>query len=150
MNAVAIALHAIAAAVWVGGMFFMLVVFRPAVQTLDPEIRASMMRTTLKKFFPWVWMSIVILLLTGYWLVGAFGGFGSVPAYVHIMHLLGWVMIVLFAFMYFKPNKAFQAAIEQGDKAQAMTSLGTVRTIVLVNLVLGLAIFAIVTGGRYL
>lgn len=149
MNSVAIALHSIAAAVWVGGMFFMLVVFRPAVQTLDPEPRAAMMGITLKKFFPWVWMSIVILLLTGYWLVGAFGGFGSVPAYVHIMHVLGWVMVALFAFMYFKPNKAFRAAAEQGDKEQAMKALGTVRAIVLVNLILGLAMFAIVTGGRY-
>ncbi len=149
MNAVAIAIHAIAAAVWVGGMFFMLVVFRPAVQTLEPASRSAMMATTLRKFFPWVWMSIVALLVTGYWLVGALGGFGSVPGYVHIMHMLGWVMIALFAFMYFKPNKVFRAAIEQSDKEQAMKALGTVRTIVTVNFVLGLAMFAIVTGGRY-
>ena len=149
MNSVAIALHAIAATVWVGGMFFVLVVLRPAVQTLDETARAPMMSVTLKKFFPWVWMAIVILLLTGYWLVGAFGGFGSVPVYVHIMHLLGWVMVVLFGYLYFKPTKAFRAALEQGNKDQAMAALGTVRAIVIVNLVLGLAIVAIVTGGRY-
>lgn len=81
--------------------------------------------------------------------MGAFGGFGSVPVYVHIMHLLGWVMVVLFGYLYFKPTKAFRAALEQGNKDQAMAALGTVRAIVIVNLVLGLAIVAIVTGGRY-
>ena len=149
MNSVAIALHAIAAVVWVGGMFFVLVIFRPAVQTLDPAERAAIMSVTLRKFFPWVWMAIVVLLLTGYWLIGAFGGFGSVPVYVHVMHLLGWVMVVLFGLMYFKPNKAFRAAVEQGEKEQAMKALGAVRTIVVINLVLGLAIVAIVTGGSY-
>ena len=149
MNSVAIALHAIAATVWIGGMFFVLVVFRPAVQSLEPASRSAMMALTLKKFFPWVWMSIVILLLTGYWLVGAFGGFGSVPAYVHVMHLLGWVMVALFGFMYFKPNRVFRAELERGNKDQAMKALGTVRTIVVINLILGLAIVAIVTGGRY-
>ena len=150
MNSVAIALHAIAASVWVGGMFFVLVVFRPAVQTLEPDSRAGMMSVTLRKFFPWVWMAIIVLMLTGYWLVGAFGGFGSVPSYVHIMHLLGWIMVALFAFMYFKPNKAFQQALSQGDKEQAMSALGSVRTIVTINFILGLVIVAIVTGGRYL
>jgi len=150
MYSIAIALHAIAAAVWVGGMFFMLVVFRPSVMTLDPAARTPIMATTLRKFFPWVWMAIVVLLITGYLLVGAFGGFGSVPGYVHIMHLLGWVMIGLFAFLYFKPNKAFKLALISGDTETAGKSLNTIRLVVTVNLVLGLALFAIVTGGRYL
>lgn len=149
MYPIAIALHAIAAAVWVGGMFFMLVVFRPSVMTLEPAARTPIMATTLRKFFPWVWMAIVILLITGYALVGAFGGFGSVPGYVHIMHLVGWVMIALFAFLYFKPNKAFRSAVESGNTEVAAKSLNTVRWIVTVNLILGLALFALVTGGRY-
>jgi len=149
MNSVAIALHVIAAAVWVGGMFFMLVVFRPAAQTLEPAPRLAIMATTLRKFFPWVWMAIVILLATGYWLVGAFGGFGSVPTYIHIMHLLGWIMIALFAFMYFKPNKAFRAASDAGDSALVAQSLTKIRTIVTINFVLGIAVMAIATGGRY-
>ena len=149
MYSIAIALHAIAAAIWVGGMFFMVVVLRPSVMTLDPAARTPMMATTMRKFFPWVWMAVVILLVTGYLLVGAFGGFGSVPGYVHIMHLLGWVMIGLFAFMYFKPNKAFRSAVESGNTEVAVRSLKTVRMIVTVNLVLGLGLFAIVTGGRY-
>lgn len=149
MYAIAIALHAIAAAIWVGGMFFMLVVLRPSIMTLEPAARTPIMAITLRKFFPWVWMAIVILLITGYALVGAFGGFGSVPGYVHIMHLVGWVMIGLFAFLYFKPNKAFRSAVESGNTEVAAKSLNTVRWIVTANLVLGLAVFALVTGGRY-
>ena len=78
------------------------------------------------------------------------GGFGTVPNYVHIMHLLGWVMIGLFAFVYFKPNKSFRQAVESGNSEIAAKSLNTVRLVVSVNLALGLAVVAIVTGGRYL
>lgn len=149
MYPIAIALHAIAATVWIGGMFFMLVVFRPAVMALTPEARTPIMAATIKKFFPWVWMAIVILLITGYALVGAFGGFGSVPFYVHIMHVMAWVMIGLYAFMVFKPYKTFRSAVESGDKALAMKSLNTVRWVVTLNLILGLVLVSIVTGGRY-
>ncbi len=127
----------------------MLVVFRPAVMTLDSTARTPIMATTMKKFFPWVWMAIIILLVTGYVLVGAFGGFGSVPIYVHIMHLVGWVMIGLFAFMVFMPHRVFRSAVESGNQELALKSLNTVRWVVTANLVLGLALFAIVTGGRY-
>lgn len=149
MNAAAIALHSIAAAVWVGGMFFMLVVLRPSLQVLEPASRLPMMATTTRKFFPWVWMAIVVLMLTGYWLIGAFGGFSAVPVYVHIMHLLAWIMAALFAFMYFVPNKAFRRAVDANDNEQAAKSLNTVRLIVTVNFVLGLVMFTVVTGGRY-
>ena len=150
MYSIAIALHAIAATVWVGGMFFMLVIFRPALMTADPTVRTPIMATTLRKFFPWVWMAVIILVVTGYLLVGGMGGFGTVPNYVHIMHLLGWVMIGLFAFVYFKPNKSFRQAVESGNSEIAAKSLNTVRLVVSVNLALGLAVVAIVTGGRYL
>ena len=150
MYSIAIALHAIAATVWVGGMFFMLVVARPSIMTLDPTARTPLMALILKKFFPWVWMAIIFLLVTGYLLVGAMGGFASSPAYVHIMHLVGWVMVGLFTFLYFKPNKAFRRAVESGNPEVAAKSLNQVRLIVTVNLVLGLLLIAVVTGGRYI
>jgi len=149
MNSIAIALHAIAATVWVGGMFFMVVVLRPSVQTIDAPQRLPIMAVTLRKFFPWVWMAIVILFGTGYWLVMALGGFSVVVTYVHIMHLLFWLMAALFAFMYFVPNKAFRTAVEQGNNEVAAQALARIRIIVTINLVLGIALIAIVTGGRY-
>jgi len=150
MNSIAIALHVIAAAVWVGGMFFVLVVFRPAMQALDPEPRLQAMAITLRKFFPWVWMAILILLGTGYYLVeSVFGGFGSVSTHIHIMHGLAWIMVILFAVMYFGPNKKLRAAAASSDAPTAVASLGKIRTIVMINFVLGLVVIAVASGGRY-
>jgi len=149
MNSIAIAFHVIAAMVWVGGMFFVLVVLRPSVQTLDAPMRLPIMSVALRKFFPWVWMCIVILLVTGYWLVKALGGFSLVPSYVHVMHLIAWVMIVLFAFMYFKPNKAFRAAVAEGNKDLAVQSLSRIRLIVIVNFILSIVLVAFVSGSQY-
>jgi len=149
MNSVAITLHVIAATIWIGGMFFVLVVLRPSVQTIDAPMRLPLMSVVFRKFFPWVWMCIVILLLTGYWLVTAMGGFAVAATHVHIMHLLAWVMAGLFAFLYFKPNKTFHRAVAESNKELALQSLARVRQIVIVNFALGLALVAVVTGSRF-
>ena len=78
MNAIAIALHVVAAVVWVGGLFFAYVVLRPTTGTLEPPIRLALWAGVFKRFFPWVWMSIIILMVSGYWLIfGWFKGFTS-------------------------------------------------------------------------
>lgn len=150
MNAIAIALHAIAATVWIGGMFFAYVVLRPTAATLEPPERLRLWAGTFKRFFPWVWMTIVILLLTGFYLVFvAFGGFGSVPSYVHIMVLMGFIMIALFIYLYYLPYRAFKTAVDASDWPAGGAAMNRIRHLVLINLCLGLALTAIVTSGRY-
>ena len=62
MTAVALALHILGAVVWVGGMFAIYVCLRPALGTLEPPERLRLMRGTFQKFFPWVWLAILLLL----------------------------------------------------------------------------------------
>ncbi len=66
---IAISLHILAAIVWIGGMFFAVMVLRPAAGELEPKDRLPLWGRTFKKFLPWVWMAILILLITGYWMV---------------------------------------------------------------------------------
>lgn len=139
MNAIATALHIVAATVWVGGMFFAYVVLRPTSTALEPPHRLPLWAGVFKRFFPWVWMAIVILLLTGYWLIfNWFKGFGSTPPYVHVMHLLGWVMIVLFVYLYYKHYPAFVAAVKSENWQNAAAAMNSIRQIILINLVLGM------------
>jgi len=150
MNAIAIALHAIAATVWIGGMFFAYVVLRPTAAELDPPIRLRLWAGAFKRFFPWVWMTVVILLLTGFYLVFvAFGGFDSVPSYVHIMFTMGLIMIGLFIYLSVGPYRVFKAAVAAEDWPAGGTALNRIRLLVLTNLCLGIALTAIVTSGRY-
>jgi uncharacterized membrane protein len=97
MTAVALALHIFGAVVWVGGMFAIYVCLRPALSTLEPPQRLRLMRVTLQKFFPWVWLAILLLLASGYWMLfTTFGGFAGAGMYIHLMQMIGWLMIALF------------------------------------------------------
>jgi len=150
MNTIAIALHGLAATVWIGGMFFAYIVVRPSLMLLEPHRRLNIWAGVFKRFFPWVWMSVLLLPLTGYWLVfAAFGGFGTSPVYVHFMHIVGLIMIALFIYLYFRPYVALKLAIDKEDWQAAGAALNRVRLMVLVNLVLGLVLLASVYAGRY-
>ncbi len=150
MNALAITLHGLAATLWVGGMFFAYVILRPTVALMEPHRRLTIWSGAFKRFFPWIWMSVVILPLTGYWLVfNAFGGFATSPIYVHIMHMLGLLMIGLFVYLYYRPYPVFKQAVQGEDWPAAGAALNRVRHVILVNLVIGLVLLAIVYAGRY-
>lgn len=150
MNALAIALHGLAATLWIGGMFFAYLVLRPTVAVMEPHRRLTIWSGAFRRFFPWVWMSVVVLPITGYWLVfQAFGGFATSPVYVHLMHALGLLMIGLFVYLYYRPYPVFQKAVEDENWPAAGAALNRVRHVVLVNLILGLVLLVIVYAGRY-
>lgn len=142
--------HSLAAILWVGGMFFAYVVLRPAAGALEAAARLRLWRGVFGRFFPWVWASVVALLLSGYGMVFlGLGGFAGAGIHVHIMQLLGWVMIALFLHLFFAPWRRMRRALEQGDDAGAAAQLNQIRVIVAINLALGLAVSAIGASGRY-
>ncbi len=149
--ALALALHVIAAALWVGGMFLLHFSLRPNLGALEPPQRLTLMRGTLGRFFPVVWMDIAVLLATGYFLIfAAYGGFAGAGMHIHLMNGLGLVMMALFAHLFFAPWKRMRRAVEAGDWPTAGTNLGQIRLIVTINLALGLIVLAVASGGRYL
>jgi uncharacterized membrane protein len=148
--AIAVILHALSAVVWVGGMFFAHQALRPAAVVLEPGPRLLLWARVLERFFTWVIVAIVLLLLTGFAMVFAvFGGFGDVGLYVQLMMGIGIFMMLLFFHLYFAPWRRFQAAVGRQDWAEGGRQLGQIRTIVTVNLVLGLIVVAIGSSGRY-
>jgi len=147
MNAVAVGLHIVAAVVWVGGLFFAYVVLRPTTNSLEPPQRLQLWAGVFKRFFPWVWMAIVILFISGYWLIfNWFKGFSSTPGYVHLMHLMGWVMTILFVYLYYRLYPSFKAAVKAESWPEAGAAMNKIRQIVLVNLILGMLLLVLVSG----
>jgi uncharacterized membrane protein len=143
-------LHILGAVVWVGGMFLAYMVLRPAAGALEPPARLSLWRGVFERFFPWVWASIVALLLSGYGMLFlALGGFAGAGVHVHIMNLTGLVMMALFLHLYFAPWRRMQHALDAGDNAAAAQQLGQIRMIVAINLGLGLITSVIGASGRY-
>lgn len=150
MSALALALHAVAAAIWVGGMFLAYVVLRPSAAELPAGDRLALWQRVFSGFFPWVIAAIVVLLVSGYWLLFVtYGGFAAVGVHVHIMHLTGLVMFLLFFHLYFVPWKRYQRAMAVSDNGLAARWLGQIRTIIAVNLSLGLLTVAVGASGRF-
>ena len=148
---VLIALHVLAAVVWVGGMFFAYMALRPvAASLLEPPQRLALWNRVLERFFAWVWTAVVMLFVSGYWIVfGYFGGFGSVGVHVHIMHLLAVVMLLVYAHVFFAPYKRLQRHVDASEWPAAGEALAQIRGLVGTNLLIGLVLVAVASGGRW-
>lgn len=138
MYQAALILHLLGTVIWVGGMFFAHLALRPALEeSLEPAQRLPLLYRTLIRFFRWVWASILLILLSGYWIF--FGVFDAqTMGYIHTMQAIGLVMIGLFAFIYFIPFTRMERALEEGRISDASKQMALIRGIILINLILGL------------
>jgi uncharacterized membrane protein len=145
-----IALHILAAVVWVGGMFFAYMVLRPSAGQLESEARLKLWRRTFAGFFPWVWLSVVVLLASGYAMIFLYlGGFAHLPLYINIMQAIGIIMMLMFLHLFFAPWRRFRTAVEGQKFPEAAKQLNQIRMIVAVNLVLGLVTIIVGATGRF-
>lgn len=149
---IAIALHLLASTVWVGGMFFAYMALRPvAAQILEPPVRLKLWVETFKRFFLWVWVAIVLIPMTGYWMiVQIWGGLGAVGLDLKLMHGIGWVMILIFMFVFLVPYRRMKRSLSDNDIATAANALALIRKLVALNLTLGFVVVVIASAGRYL
>ena len=148
---IALALHVIASIIWVGGMFLAFVVVRPAaVEILQPPERLALWVGIFKRFFPWVWLAIIALLITGYWMIfGPYGGMKHAPMFVHVMQTLGLVMMAIFGHVYFALFKRLQKAVDAKAWSEGATTLSKIRIMIGVNLALGITTVLVATMGKY-
>ncbi len=143
-------LHTLAAVVWVGGMFFAHMALRLALMEQEPPTRLGVWRGVFPRFFTWVWISVIILPTTGYAMVFVdFGGFEAAGLHVTVMHYIGWVMIFLYAFLFFQPYAKFKAEMEAGNLPAAAGHQAVIRRIVTTNLILGIVVIGAGVSGRF-
>lgn len=151
MMSLAIALHVLSAIIWVGGMFLVYVCLRPvAVAQLQPPQRLPFLEAVLGRFFVWVWVAVVVLPVTGFWMaISAFGEVPAWPLYVQFMMGLGLIMILLYLHLFFAPWRRMREALAAMDLAAAGRQLDRIRRIVAINLALGILVAMAGSGGRY-
>jgi len=151
MIPLAISLHVLSAVIWVGGMFFAYLVLRPiAAIQFEPPQRLTLWSNVFSKFFPWVWVSVVLLLGTGFWLISVkFGGMKNLGVHIHIMMSMGIIMSLMFMHVFFAPRKRLTQAVIDNNWEEAGKHLAQIRMLIGINLIFGLAVIVIATGGRY-
>ena len=150
MLMIGVAFHVLAAVIWVGGMFFALVILRPSTGPLDPPTRLALWQRVFARFFPWVWGAVAVLLVSGFAMViWGFGGFAKIGTYVHLMMGLGILMMLIYAHLYFAPWRRFRRAVAAGEWPVAAKYIDQIRLLVTINLVLGLITVVVGAAGRY-
>lgn len=149
---IAITLHVLAAVVWVGGMFFAYMALRPvAARLLEPPQRLALWSKTLMRFFIWVWLAVIIIPVTGYWMIfSAFNGFAGVAWYVHIMQALGIIMILIFLHVFFAPFMRLRKALKEENFQVAGENLNQIRRFVGLNLLIGILTIITAAGFEYI
>lgn len=147
---IASAIHALGAAIWVGGMFFAYMVLRPSLGAFEPPHRLSLWNSVFERFFFWVWIIVIAIPASGYWQV--FMDFGSLEEsgqHVYVMNIIGLVMITLFVFLYVSPYQKFRKAVADEQWPVAAGELNLIRRIVGINTLLGVINIAIGASGRF-
>lgn len=141
-------LHVSSVVVWVGGMFFAYMALRPVAATLlEPPQRLALWAGVFGRFFPWVWASVALILLTGLHMLMKISATG-IPLYVLAMLILGVVMMLIFAHVFFAPYRRLKRAVAAADWPAGGASLAQIRVLIGINLALGLLNIAVVFLGR--
>ena len=143
---IALFLHVVSDVIWIGGMFLAYMAVRPAaLEVLDPPQRLRLWAGIFRRFFPWVWAAVVVILGTGFAMMGEMA---KVPRYVLVMTVLGIVMSLIFMHIYFAPFARLKRGVAAEDWKTAGAALNQIRMLVGVNLTLGLINVAVAVLGR--
>lgn len=136
--------HLVAAILWMGGMAFLMLALRPAVQArLEPALRLPLMTAVLGRFFVMVWICIAVLLATGLPMLLAVG-MKAAPLGWHLMMGLGLLMMLIFAYLYFAPFRRLKQAVAAADWPEGGRRIAQVVLLAKINLSLGWAAIAAV------
>ncbi len=157
-------LHVMGVVIWVGGMFMMHFAVRPsAVELLPPPQRVPMLAATLRRFFRWVTIAVLVVLISGLLMFFGIGmaagamaagknafleGIRLAHVSVHAMFVIGLVMMAVYAHIRVAPFKRLQAAVAAQDWAAGALQLDQVRLLVAINLALGVIVIGVATLGR--
>ncbi|EUB72028.1 copper resistance D domain protein [Pseudomonas sp. GM41(2012)] len=138
-------LHVLSALVWVGGMFFAWMVLRPAaMKALEGPARLKLWVEVFQGFFRWVWIAVVLLPISGVGMIHLqFSGFEAAPRYVQVMMGLYVVMTALFIRIQALLLPELRTAVAAQDWPTGAATLGKIRKLVGINLIVGLVLVAI-------
>ena len=130
------ALHLVCAVLWVGGLFFAYVVLRPSMVAIEAPQRMLLHTRVFKKFFLVVWHAMPLIILTGFVMIALQWNMATAPWQIHAMLGLGLIMAAVFLAIFFGPYRQFRRTT---DRNRMTSTLDSIRKLIGVNLVLGLA-----------
>ncbi|WP_042301842.1 CopD family protein [Paraburkholderia kururiensis] len=144
---IALFLHLLAVAVWVGGMVFASFCLRPALEDLSPQLRLPLVASVFGRFFNWVAGSVLVILGSGGFLLVKFGG-GQASWPMHAMAGIGVVMMLIFGHIRFAVFPRIQRAVQAQKWPDGARAVAAMRQLVIINIVLGVVTVGMAVLGR--
>lgn len=142
--------HVLSIIVWIGGMVFAHFFLRPAAQSLEPPQRLRLMHDVLQRFLAAVTVAVVVVLVSGLWMIGNIarqaaqsGGSFAMPLDWTLMATLGLVMAAIFGHIRFALFRRLQRAVAASDWPAGGQAMAAIRRWVGVNLALGVVIVVV-------
>jgi len=143
-------LHILSIVVWIGGMVFAHFFLRPAALQLEPPQRVRLMHATLQRFFSAVLAAVVVVLVSGLWMMGRVaketvqaGLSFNMPLNWTLMTVLGLAMMAIFGHIRFALFKRLSKAVAASDWPAGGAALASIRAWVGINLAIGVVVIAI-------
>jgi uncharacterized membrane protein len=147
--------HLLATVTWIGGMIFVNFVLFPSQTVIDPSQRGKLFGAVVKRFTILVWVSIVVLLLTGIYktpsqmLFNPQGNFGLWLTVKHIAIILMIAFGVIVTF--FVGPKLGRLAPQPGEQpsSEFIYTQRMMKTLALTNMILGIIVLFCVSIMQY-
>lgn len=138
--------HLLSVILWVGGMLFAHFFLRPSLTLLEPPMRLRLMHAVLGRFFAAVVVASLAVLVSGWWMWALHGAAPKPHAWT-AMAAAGTLMVAIFGHIRFVLYARLTRAVSAADAPSGAAALAAVRRWVTVNLVLGIAIVAMLRLG---
>lgn len=146
--------HLLAIMVWIGGMVFVEFFLRPAATQLEAPQRLRLMRDVLGRFLNATLGVAGLAVASGVWMIGRVAKQTvqadvkfNMPVEWMVMSLLGIVMVAILGHVRFALYKRLSLAVAADAWPVAGAALASIRTWVLVNLVIGVVIVVVTVLG---
>ena len=142
-----ITLHLLAAALWIGGMFFSLYILRPVcLKALEGPSRLMLMMGVMSRFFATVWLLVSLLLATGFAMLANISLSLTDHSWVGItMLVIGTGMALIFLYAFFVPFHHAKTAFASNNAPATGQHLEAIRKLVVTNF--SLSLLLILAGG---
>lgn len=143
-------IHLLSVIVWIGGMVFTQFFLRPAVASLAAPERVRLMHDVLGRFFNAVLLAAGLTLASGSWMIGRMarqmaqsGVKFNMPLEWMVMAALGMLMLLILGYIRFALYPRLTRAVVAAAWPAGGAALASIRTWVLMNLVIGVLIVAV-------
>ena len=147
-------IHLLSIIVWIGGMVFAHFFLRPAVAMLEAPERVRLMHAVLGRFFNAVLVAGGLAVGSGLWMMGRIakqtvqaGGKLNLPIEWLVMAVLGVMMLAIFGYIRFALYPRLTRAVTAAAWPASDATLASIRTWVMVNLVMGVVIVVVTLLG---